>query len=248
MKYVIWYLCLLMINDCLVGKTGWYTSGESFFYFCMDKGEFVLLCGPISKEMYDIAIQELKLSLPVFPVAGRFPKNLELDRMGLHATRVQIETLTEDLREAEDQLTNSQQAFENYRQRVLIDFENLQERVEIELQTQLQKQTDAYELKLKLISENLKLTETENTKLKRKLQNRAPVLWSPRNLEERGKDEKATKYIIKLQSKIRAFVARKQFLRTKTFIAAKQSGVLIALSGTVQGNINIVSFNSIHSL
>lgn len=201
------------------------------------QSEFVLLCGPITKELLDIAERELIGRLPFAAVAaGKYLCNLEIDRLGIHATRVQIETLTEDLRDAEEQLALTQQSFETYRQKVLQDFSLLQDRVDAELQMQLKKQADAYEIRVKLLQESLVATEAENLKLLARMEHRVPVLWSPRAVLERGSDEDCAKKIVRLQSRIRTFIARRKYLRTKTYVSAKQSGVLVAVQGTKQGD------------
>jgi hypothetical protein len=204
---------------------------------CNSQGEFVLLCGPITKELYDIAAQELGARLPYAAVAaGMYPRNLEVDRLGIHATRVQVETLTDDLRDAEEQLALTQQSMETYRQKVLQDFSSLQDRVDSELQFQLKKQAEGYEMKIKMLQESIVATEAENLKLCTKMAHRVPVLWSPRGIIAKGSSEDTTKKIICLQSRMRAFVARRKYLRTKMYVTAKQSGVLVAVQGTQQGD------------
>ena len=51
---------LMSCPGTLQGQTGWYSSNDMYFYFCLDGGEYLLLCGPLSKEMYDIAEAESK--------------------------------------------------------------------------------------------------------------------------------------------------------------------------------------------
>jgi formate-dependent nitrite reductase cytochrome c552 subunit len=198
----------------------------------------VLLCGPITRELYDIADQELAQKLPQYSAiaTAKYPRILEIDRLGIHATRVQIETLTEDLRDAEEQLAMTQQSLETYRQKVLQDFQSLQDRVDSELQAQLRKQAEGYENRMKIMQETLVATEAENVKLCSKIAHRLPVLWSPRGILAKGSGADAEKKIVKLQARARAFVARKKYLRTRTYVSAKQSGVLVAVQGTQQGD------------
>ena len=46
------------------GETGWYCEQDLYFYFCLDAhGNYLLLCGPITKEMHDLVRNSLTNSL-----------------------------------------------------------------------------------------------------------------------------------------------------------------------------------------
>ena len=40
------------VSGTLLGKSGWYFHGETYYYFCRYNSTFVLLCGPLTKEEY----------------------------------------------------------------------------------------------------------------------------------------------------------------------------------------------------
>ncbi len=70
------------------GEAGWYISNQQLFYFALDKGEFVLVCGPMSEEEYDQALNEcLDKGLAPRPSSVG---DIEIDRLGLVALRVEI--------------------------------------------------------------------------------------------------------------------------------------------------------------
>ena len=70
------------------GEAGWYISNQQLFYFALDKGEFVLVCGPMSEREYDEALHEclVKGLAPRPSVIGE----IQIDRLGLVALRGEI--------------------------------------------------------------------------------------------------------------------------------------------------------------
>jgi len=72
-------------------------QGLLYYFACQDTEEYTLLCGPISQDMYDVAVSELK-SMYSDDYAAQSTMGLVIDRLACHATRVQIETLIADLR------------------------------------------------------------------------------------------------------------------------------------------------------
>ena len=70
------------------GEAGWYISNQQLFYFALDKGEFVLVCGPVSEKEYDQALNEcLNKGIPPRPSSIG---EIEIDRLGLVAVRIEI--------------------------------------------------------------------------------------------------------------------------------------------------------------
>lgn len=171
-----------------------------------------------------------------YPSGGHFPRKLKIDRLGIHATRVQIENLMDDVRELESQLEASNSALNAYRLRVQTDFDELRMKFEAELNGHLNSQSELHEQKLKSLRENLFESSAEITRLNEKLNHRAVVQWSPRLLIEKGSQASTQSRIVLVQSIVRGFLARTRVRRALTYIAAKQSGVLIALKKTKQGN------------
>ena len=180
-------------------------------------------------------------------------KSLVVDRLGIQATRVQIEMLLEDIRERDvevemlrDAVDLWRNALENYRSKVQSDFTDLQSRFEIELDAQLTAQASVFDVKYRSLQEALRVAEVEMTNLRGQINHATPVLWSPRALLRKGSDPETTQKIVKVQSAIRGYVARAKVDRSKTYLSAMQSGVLIALKNTNQGNC--VAYGRLRSL
>ena len=70
------------------GEAGWYVSNGQLFYFALDKGEFVLVCGPLTEQEYDDALNEcINNNIAPRPtLAGE----IEIDRLGLVALRIEV--------------------------------------------------------------------------------------------------------------------------------------------------------------
>ena len=112
----------MIINLSVIGETGWYLNNEQLYYFCIDKGEYILLCGPLSVDLYDAAVEELdKFTEYKKNSSSSYPLNLQLDRLGLHATRIQIETLLDDLWHLDQILKNTEDELILYKNLVAHD-------------------------------------------------------------------------------------------------------------------------------
>lgn len=195
------------------------------------------MCGPISRELYDIAVEELKISMSSYPLAGKFPLSMTIDRLGVHATRVQIETLQDDLKDCEAFLAQTQSAFDAYRAKAVEEFEDLQAQFDKDLSSQL----DFFELKLQAGEASLAAANAEIDRLKLILASTTAEQKSSSSLSSPRlsflQNSAISSAVLKLQARARGFLARSRVKRTRMFIAAKQSGVLIALRKTVQGTL-----------
>ena len=68
------------------GESGWYLQAESYYYFTLHQAEYVLLCGPITRSMYDIAVAEMRTAWGAEYRKARSDLCFRVDRLGLHAT------------------------------------------------------------------------------------------------------------------------------------------------------------------
>ena len=65
------------------------------------------MCGPITEEMYEFAKEELE-------TLQRVTMSLHIDRLGVHTTRLQIDSLMEDVRERDAIIEQFKKDFDNY--------------------------------------------------------------------------------------------------------------------------------------
>ena len=210
------------------GETGWYRANDQMFYFCVDESEFVMLCGPVSKELYAVAVEEIdqiiarsaliedstgkgslaKLKFPHLKLS----KNISIDRLGLHTTRVQIETLLDDLRVRDEYITKVE------------DELNALKTTHTEVVDKLNKQLEEY-------STTTSLLQKENEGLQYKTRFIKDELQDKLQLAAKLDD----KMFVKLTSLARGYLGRKKVDRLKLFKIADETGILVAMSNTVQG-------------
>ena len=77
------------------GQAGWYVAKGDLFYFALDKGEFVLVAGPLSARDYDAILADMQASSIV--ARSEVSGEIDVDRMGLHAVRWQLKALKAQL-------------------------------------------------------------------------------------------------------------------------------------------------------
>ena len=184
------------------------------------------MCGPISKDMYDLAREELNAS-PRFSLTmnrEKLPTNLVVDRHGLHATRIQIETLLDDLK-TRDALIDQLYGDIAYLQEVANNAQN-------------SKMTHQHEATLlrRQVMECQGMVEML-TKEKYKLANKDKLdtfQQTLNNLIENASRLNMSAYI-KLSSVVRGFNSRNRVKKMKLFRLAHETGVLVAMKNTVQG-------------
>jgi uncharacterized protein YoxC len=238
------------------GETGWYTSQDQLFYFCAQEEEFLLMCGPITQDIYELALEDLVASMtptimtpveqlpdnsneesnmnPMDSMVERykkrppkFPKNITIDHLGLQATRIQIETLLHDI-SLRDHYINEYEIQLN-------DLNNFINSLQEE------NNFKNYELnKLFIInkeqSESLSLLNHNYSNLLAKMKN-----YSEKNLETMkttiqslGETKLKTAFL-KLTCVIRGFLGRQRVKRIKQMRLADQTGILVAMKDTNQG-------------
>lgn len=114
-----------------IGETGWYACQDMLFYFCLHQDNFLVLCGPITKVLYDVAYDDLlaheeKDSLQL----STMPLELHIDHLALQATRSQIQQLIDTVRIRDSELASTRCALEN--------LQNDQDRKSCEHQSQIE--------------------------------------------------------------------------------------------------------------
>lgn len=187
------------------GETGWYVSQQQYFYFVRDAmKDFILLCGPLSQAMYNLAMEEIRMQMELDErntsikiisagndeIQGVASERsiVNIDRLALHATRMQMETFLQDIQERE-----------NYIQA---------------LQNQL-------EMMIKQQARSNLLLEEQQKMIDMKLANVPP-----------DQLELAMK---RMTSAARGYLARSRVKKLKLFRTADETGVLVAIGNTQQG-------------
>ena len=234
---------LIACDGTKQGQTGWYRVQDQMFYFCIDEKEFVLLCGPISRDMYDIAVEEINqiisrtASIPMVEegstdsgsksslIALRFPhlklpKNIGIDRLGLQATRIQIETLLDDLRTRDEYITRVEEDLSVMKKTVYIS--------QAEAILKLNKQVEEYACAIAALKK-------EKEELMFKTRFVKEDLLAQLQTKIGSIDQSLSKRFVNLTAAARGFLGRRRVNRLKLFKLADETGVLVAMSNTVQG-------------
>lgn len=88
---------LVAAPGTMQGSTGWYIDEGKYYYFCCHEGSFILLCGPLSEDMYALARSECREAWGTHYHRLKHDQCLHIDRLAVHATRMQIDLLTEEM-------------------------------------------------------------------------------------------------------------------------------------------------------
>jgi hypothetical protein len=94
---------ILATNGTKQGETGWYTLNKLLFYFVLDEtGNYNLLCGPVSMDLYNSVYSKWKESI-IIPNENKDKQekivptlSLNICKIGVLAVRNQIEQLIEE--------------------------------------------------------------------------------------------------------------------------------------------------------
>ena len=86
------------------GQTGWYEEAGEVYYFVRHEGQYLLLGGPLTMDMYSLAVSECRQAWGAQYHRLRSQKNVCIDLLGLHATRMQLEILTSELRQRDEHI------------------------------------------------------------------------------------------------------------------------------------------------
>ena len=108
-------LIFLFMALCFVGESGWYSCKEMLFYFCLHGENFELLCGPITKAVYDVAYDDFMQNQGEDAEdADSLTKTLLLtvDHLAIQATRTQIQLLIETVRTRDQELVVTRNALD----------------------------------------------------------------------------------------------------------------------------------------
>eukprot|EP00981_Chlorochromonas_danica_P010651 scaffold3296_cov159-Ochromonas_danica.AAC.18 len=200
---------LLAHGDTKQGSTGWYSTDGQLFYFCLDDKDFLLLCGPLSTLMHDQACANYRTAMGAEADKKR---PVVIDRLAIQATRLQIDTLLSDLVER-DAYISTLEAKVNDLQTQLSS-----QRLAVEEYSQALLGLDAIRNELALYKEKYKGDALHGFLEKAQLVKES----------HRGG-------LIRLTSIIRGFLARKRVKRLKLTRLADDTGVLVAMENTLQG-------------
>ncbi len=239
---------LLAMPGTIQGDTGWYKGKDKIFYFCFYKGEYLLLCGPISEESYNSMLVEMQqATLQHRSTSGRptlpktyFKKDINIDNFALFATKRQIEQLVQEIKvlkskKFEDPSTMTKLAS--------LEKQNQDQKDEIKklLSTndQLMKNIDS------LQSTFYKTGKQSNDKIvsitERPLMTRQTPITRHRTIiidaihSDQSLVHNAVVLTEKLQKIARGFIGRKKTQAIRRTLIARKAGVLLAMKKTVQG-------------
>lgn len=225
---------LVAIHGTHQGETGWYMKvGDdnmpSYFYFILDHGEFVMLCGPLTEPKFQEAL---------FHDRDRKKKgNVHTSRSGVEGARAQLEHLTymvsakdKDVGDIRADLYAAKNDSEKREHALKKNFAKTLERE--------RSIGESHSRKCVKLQESLHDLEKDNEMLLKRLQQKLEVV------DEWGKfveDTKATinsrdeRRVIRAQCVIRSWLARRRLKRAAVALAAKRKGVMQALGKTRQG-------------
>ena len=270
------------------GESGWYVQQGQYFYFVCDEGEHLLLCGPISHDMYLLAAQEAQKALAMshaayevrpasqsqFRPASREDKSLfvrpgsrqqagqaqrrpvsqqsmrrlrarlVVDRVGISATRVQMEVLLGDIRDRTLELSIARNALSNYQKQVAADMERLQREMLDEADDARAAQREAvaewqarYDHSQACLLAAQKALEAEK---------RASTLRGRSSKQDEWQERfggvaaslgaHQLRGLIRLQALTRGALERSKLRRLVLTLKARSSGVLMAMPNTAQGS------------
>jgi hypothetical protein len=201
------------------GETGWYCEQDLYFYFCLDAhGNYLLLCGPITKEMHDLAKLEAEsiydATLSSGP-NGWLNKSLAIDYEGLSGARIQIETLVDDLKEKNAQLELTNDTLNEYKNQVKIDMQNLN--------------INHHEEIKRLANENIRLQSIINKLSSQRIVN------AKNSANNNQLHEDHLNCIVKVQAAVRGIMCRQELIQVHLAKFAEKDGVMHAVGRTVQG-------------
>jgi hypothetical protein len=187
--------------------------------------------------MFNLAVNELKMLMgQYFPANQKFPKTALIDRLSIHATRIQIETLMDEIKEKDLHINELYGVINQLKVNVNLGIGDIhaKHRQEINaLHEEIQGHLNTIQ---KLEYDKMKLNsdlELADTKIAQTRAKSGPLERVSQLMK------KLTKFqlikIVKFQAAIRGYIGRARVTRTRNVMSAKQSGVLIAMKHTVQG-------------
>jgi hypothetical protein len=208
-------------------------GGESaHFYFCLDRGEFVPLCGPLGEEKFRACIRS---------DATRTKKDMYIPvhRSGLEGIRLQSAHLSQqhissrrDLEESTaahrremNMLRNEARNASDKEQRIVASYKHKCRELEEEL---LKSRREAHSL-------HQQVNKIKNSHSHSKGHDEA-------NFQRGGPHFKR---LVLVQSVVRSFLARKKAKRAAVAMAANRKGVMQALGKTTQGKTGWYVFSPI---
>lgn len=252
---------LVAVHGTRQGETGWYVRQGHFFYFCLEGEEYLLMCGPITEDMYRLACSDAAemLNRSTSPQAAqrgrssqssgggsrpvsqagsnysgsedRLHRKIYCDRIALSATRVQIDALLGDAKDREAQLSIVRKALDNYRSQVKKDMQTLQAKLQQESMMKQEEDADVIDA----LKRSLEVTRNELLVAEKSLKAvpKAKGLTTPTLTSLT--DQTAPPTLLKLQALVRGWIGRRKVHRVVRTMQAMRSGVLVAMPTTTQG-------------
>lgn len=214
-----------------------------------------MVCGPLTQSIYDMAYDELLEGMGTVEnqvPLEKLPRDICIDRLALKVMRTQVQLLLDTIsnRDAEVELTRS--AFESFRlstvdeqqqtlQRHQSQIEDLRQQIRqlknanIQLQTEVRStQSDKERGRSKRAVANGKAAAGTGSAEKDEL-DEIPK-FSPR--EKPLISPRSQSAFVKVQAMTKGYLTRLQVNSARVHHAAANSGVLVAVKGTNQGNCN----------
>ena len=243
------------------GDSGWYLENSSLlFYFCLDdRGNYNLLCGPISIAMYKHACDEVQAIANVANKAFE-GAHFTIDSTCLVATRLQIDQLIEEnalhlqalidkgsrngsrknsfsfsLSSSRKNSISSQHDLSMIQQ---LSAPSAEDRLEEQKQhyegllLRLQKDLADMQTRLRLSSEKLRALSGKQGHVYALSTKTSSTLSSGKELHSEKRLHRA---VVGVQSAYRGYVSRRDFYKNLRRHVARCNNMLVALGGTVQG-------------
>lgn len=225
---------LVAINGTHQGQTGWYMKVTDknipqYFYFCLDRGDFVMLCGPLDDASFEEALYQDRIR--------KKHDQIVVARSAIEGARRQLERLAYLFNVKEKEMYHLQKgmrAMENQ----IEHRENLMKKSYAKSIEKERTQTELQSRKCVKLQESLHDLEMENEKLLKRVKQKLTAIdeWAKfvSDTKEFLNTRQETR-IVKAQSLIRSWLTRRRLKRTAVALAAKKKGVMEALGRTKQG-------------
>jgi hypothetical protein len=225
---------LVAINGTHQGETGWYMkviegNVPQYFYFILDRGDFVMLCGPLAENQFQEALFHDR--------DRRKNDQIKLSRSAVEGAQGQLEHLAylnnvkgKDVVDIQNDLYT-----------IRVDSEKREQALKKTFDKRIEKERNASEKhsrKCMKLQESLHDLEEENEKLRVKVQQKVEVVneWSKFVDDAKALiNSRDERLLIRAQSVIRSFLTRRKLRRAAVALAAKKKGVMQAIGKTKQG-------------
>lgn len=198
----------------------------------LSQREYVLLCGPVDEEIYEAAVASASSptnSSSTISVEGTATsyqppaRVLEVERVGIHATRLQIDSLTAQIEELD--LRHQELILELDEQNQTSDAALLEARAEI---TKLREEMEQCRV----------IIRTLEAERRRSILSRHVSEIFREKLQKLSIENVVA--LVRLTSMVRGFLGRARVKRIKASQIASEVGILSALANTIQGRDHLL--------